>query len=47
MMLEWYHLHYDHHELMTETVELLTTLMPDLDSERITYQQLFEDYVRF
>ncbi len=41
LMLEWYHLDYNLHQLMNEMDELLSVILQTKQSERISYQQLF------
>ena len=47
-LLEWYRLGFDHHDLMHEVAELVTTLAADharlAAPERLSYQQAFERY---
>jgi lysyl-tRNA synthetase class 2 len=44
-LLEWYRLGFDHLELMDEVAELLTFILSCDGVDKITYQQLFIDYV--
>ncbi len=44
-LLEWYRPDFDHHQLMDEMASLLNTcLEAELTVEKISYQQLFEDF---
>ena len=48
-LLEWYRLSFDHHQLMGEVealvTELLATKLVLQDSIRVSYQELFQDYL--
>ncbi len=48
-LLEWYRLGFDHHRLMDEVEELVTTLLaerlPLAASERLTYREVFKRHV--
>ena len=44
-ILEWYRLGFDHHQLMDEVDDLLQEILGCVAAERISYQQLFIDYV--
>jgi len=44
-MLEWYHLDYDHHQLMDEVALLLDEVLEQtMPIVKLTYQQAFTDY---
>lgn len=44
-LLEWYHLGFNHHDLMQELTELLQFTLDTKPAEKITYQQLFLNYL--
>jgi len=44
-MLEWYHLNFDHQQLMNEMDELLQVVLKTKPAERLSYQELFERYI--
>ncbi len=44
-MLEWYRPGFDHHQLMQEADELLQTLLNCSTASKISYQQLFQQYL--
>lgn len=44
-MLEWYRIAFDHHQLMDEVEALLSHTLGDINSHRVTYQNLFIDLV--
>lgn len=44
-MLEWYRLNFDHHQLMNDMDELLQLVLKCLPAKRISYQQLFLEYL--
>ncbi|MGA9854315.1 MAG: EF-P lysine aminoacylase EpmA [Gammaproteobacteria bacterium] len=48
-LLEWYRLEFDHHHLMREVVELVSTLLPYrlAEPEYLSYQEAFERYAGF
>lgn len=44
-MLEWYRLGFDHFKLMTEVDEFLQTVLHTKPAKRITYRDLFKQYL--
>ncbi len=44
-MLEWYHVDFDHHDLMNEVDALLQTILQTLPAERLSYAELFEKFL--
>lgn len=44
-MLEWYRLNYDHHQLMNDMDDLLQSILKCLPAKRISYRQLFLDFL--
>ena len=44
-MLEWYRLNFDHHQLMNDMDDLLQLVLKCLPAKRISYQQLFLEYL--
>jgi len=46
-ILEWYRLNFDHHQLMNETELLLQTVINSPPAKKFTYQELFEQYLKF
>ncbi len=48
-LLEWYRLGFDHHALMREVAELVSTLLPDrvAEPEYLSYREAFERYAGF
>ena len=40
LMLEWYRLNYDHHQLMQEVAELVNLVLGDEDYRTVTYAEL-------
>ena len=44
-MLEWYRLNFDHHQLMNDMDELLQLVLKCFPAKRISYQQLFLEYL--
>jgi lysyl-tRNA synthetase class 2 len=44
-MLEWYRPNFDHHQLMTEVDDLIQTILGCESAERVTYQQLFIQFL--
>ncbi len=47
LLLEWYRMEYDHFQLMSEMDELLCLLLGTKKAHRVSYQQLFIDYLHF
>jgi elongation factor P--(R)-beta-lysine ligase len=45
-ILEWYRLGFDHHQLMDEVDELLQITLQTPMAQRITYRQLFLDFLK-
>jgi lysyl-tRNA synthetase class 2 len=45
-MLEWYRPGFDHHNLMDEVTELLKSLWPVVETERFSYQEVFEKFLQ-
>lgn len=43
-MLEWYRSHWDHHQLMVEVDDFVSTMVGTLPAEKTTYRALFEKY---
>jgi len=43
-LLEWYHVGFNHHDLMDEIDELLCLILKTDAADRLTYQDLFEKY---
>lgn len=43
-MLEWYQPDYDHHKLMDEVDELIKTIIPNITSRKISYNDLFQTH---
>jgi elongation factor P--(R)-beta-lysine ligase len=46
-MLEWYRVRFDHHQLMAEVDELLQCVLQTSPAEKVSYRQLFQDYLQF
>ncbi len=46
LMLEWYRVGFDHHQLMSEMDELLSLLLGTDSADKITYQQLFLEFLQ-
>ena len=50
VLLEWYRVGYDYHQLMAEVDQLVTTLLRDhivlAPSERLSYRQAFQQYLQ-
>lgn len=44
-LLEWYRLGFNHHDLMTEMNELLQLILNTKNANKISYQNLFENYL--
>lgn len=44
-ILEWYHLGFDHHDLMDEMDEFLQYVIQTKPAKKLSYQQLFEKYL--
>jgi len=44
-MLEWYRVGFDHHALMDEVEALITLVLNTAPARRMTYRELFRDYV--
>lgn len=44
-MLEWYRPGFDEHQLMDEVMDLVEQLCPQNNWQRLSYQQLFEQYL--
>lgn len=44
-ILEWYHVGFNHHDLMAEMDELLNYLLNSQPAEKITYAELFKKYL--
>ena len=44
-MLEWYRTDWHYHQLMDEVAELIILLVGDIEIERLTYSELFQQYV--
>ena len=44
-MLEWYRVGWDEHKLMDEVAELIHLLLPDIKKEKISYRELFLQYL--
>ena len=48
IMVEWYRVGFDHHQLMAEVAELLGALLPELDPpEYLTYREAFQTHAGF
>lgn len=47
LMLEWYRLGWNHHQLMDEMDELLSHVINSTPATRISYQALFEEHLHF
>jgi lysyl-tRNA synthetase class 2 len=45
-ILEWYRIGFNHHDLMDEMSDFLIEILQDPPAKRITYQDLFLQYVR-
>lgn len=45
-LLEWYHVGFDHHQLMSEMDDLLQGILKTEPAERVTYQVLFEKHLK-
>lgn len=45
-ILEWYQLHFDHHDLMDEVDDFLQIILKVDKAERFTYQALFLNYLQ-
>ncbi len=43
-LLEWYHVGFNHHDLMQEVSDLLQNILNCKPADKISYQQLFEKY---
>lgn len=43
-MLEWYRLGFDHHQLMNDVQALVSSLIPDLSWQRLSYADLFHEH---
>ncbi len=43
-MLEWYHIGFDHHDLMNEMQDLLKLILGECSVEKFSYAKLFEKY---
>ncbi|MGH1485750.1 MAG: EF-P lysine aminoacylase EpmA [Cellvibrionaceae bacterium] len=46
-MLEWYRLGWDEQQLIDEVITLLTSCMPKVVCRKVSYRQLFLDYLDF
>jgi lysyl-tRNA synthetase class 2 len=46
-MLEWYRVGFDHHQLMTEVDELLQYILQTSPADKVSYRQLFQEYLQF
>jgi lysyl-tRNA synthetase class 2 len=46
-MLEWYRPGFDHFQLMTEVDNLLQTILHTKSAQRVTYKELFQQYLSF
>ena len=46
MMLEWYHLGIDDHELMAEVLAVMRLFLGEVSSQKMTYQEAFEQYLQ-
>lgn len=46
-MLEWYRPGFDHFQLMTEVDKLLQTILHTKSAQRVTYKELFQQYLSF
>src|SRR5690606_9490853 len=44
-MLEWYRIGFDHHQLMDEVDDLVTSLLGSERARRVTYAALFVDFL--
>jgi len=44
-MLEWYHIGFDHHDLMMEMDEFLQYVIHTKPAKKVSYQQIFEQYL--
>lgn len=44
-MLEWYHIGFDHHDLMLEMDEFLQYVIHTKPAKKLSYQRLFEQYI--
>ncbi len=47
LLLEWYRMEYDHFQLMSEMDELLCLILGTKKAHKVSYQQLFIDYLQF
>ncbi len=47
LLLEWYRMEYDHFQLMSEMDELLGLVLGTKKAHKVSYQQLFMDYLQF
>lgn len=45
-LLEWYRLNFNHHDLMTETDLFLKAILQTSSAQKISYQDLFENYLK-
>jgi elongation factor P--(R)-beta-lysine ligase len=45
-ILEWYHLNFDHHDLMNEMDEFLVYVINSKRAEKLTYQEAFIKYLQ-
>lgn len=45
LMLEWYRIGFDHHQLMDEVSELLHLVLGDLNEKRFSYAELFQTFL--
>lgn len=44
-LLEWYRIGFDHHQLMSETDQLLQAVIQSRPAQKISYQEIFQEYI--